>query len=126
MDTLEMNTKDFYMSDYSRTQIDTHGEDRETEARARPRQQIYSECKYQFISDSCDRDCILANISEVGAFIIVDNRLPIGSLINVKVESEHANEEPIIFLVTIVREEVQPGGKQFGYGCKVLDTGEFN
>lgn len=122
MKTWEMNSREFHMSNYSRTQIDTHGEDRETEARARPRQQIYSECKYQFPSDSYYRDCLLANLSEFGAFIIVDNKLPIGSYINVQVESENANEQPITFLVTIVREEIQPGGKQFGYGCKVLDT----
>ena len=121
-----MNTKHLSVRNYSRTQIDTHGEVRDTESRARPRQQIYGECKYQFLSDTYFRDCILANISEVGAFIIVDNRLPIESLINIKVESEDTNENPIIFLATIVREEIQPGGKQFGYGCKVIDADGFN
>ena len=121
METSEMSTKDFFVSNYSRTQIDTHGEDRETESRARPRQQIYSECKYQFPSDTHCRNCILANISEFGAFIIVENRLPIGSLINIKIESENAEEQAITFLCTIVREEIQPDVRQFGYGCRILD-----
>lgn len=116
-----MNTKDFSITAYSRTQIDTHGEDREIETRARPRQQIYSECKYQFTSDSNFRDCILANLSEVGAFIIVDSRLPIGGYITVKVESDNVGEQSITFFATVVREEISEDGKQFGYGCKILD-----
>lgn len=91
-----------------------------TEHRIRPRHDVLSPMTYRLSPRATGQAGEIRNVSETGVFIIIKDQVATGSTLYLTVEpQQHARDQPVDFIATVIwQAPFSPGGR-FGYGCQI-------
>lgn len=94
--------------------------------RRRPRFGIKSKVKCRIAGADAFEEADLDNLSEVGTFLWLRQKIAIGTRLFLLIESDDPMELPIRCTATVVRQSGETEDARFGYGCQIEDKTDPN